>query len=180
MPERDVPTVSRCMQPVRVRLHPDDDLLDAIDLLVEYAVAAVAVVDEGDHLLGVITEKDCLRAVASAAYDNVKGTGRVGDYMSSVPRALTPDTDMLQAIDIFLAGNFPLLPVVSDGRLIGRVRRLDLLMAVQDLLAAEGVARKRESEDAKLRDRPRSIEAMQRSAARLGRDVLAEVFSRLR
>lgn len=180
MVERRLPTVRDCMAPNQVRFAVGDDVLDAIEELVGNDLAAAAVTDENGGLVGILTEKDCLRAVASAAYANVHGAGRVGDYMSPVETALSPDTDMLSAIETFLANNFPLLPVVEDGRLVGRVTRLDLLIAVRALLASEGVVRRADADLAAASSRPQSIEAMQRSAGRLGRDVLAQLFSRNR
>ena len=180
MTDRPMPTVQDCMSPVRLRLRRGDDIIDAIDRLIDHALPAAAVVDDDGGLVGVLTEKDCLRAVASAAYENVQGGGRVGDYMSPVLLALSTDTDMLRAIEVFLAGNFPLLPVTDGGKLVGRVGRLDLLVAVRNLLDAEGVARSAEALQADSPDRPQGIEAMQRTAGRLGREVLAELFSRNR
>ena len=180
MTDRQMPTVRDCMSAVRLRFSRGDDIVDAIDQLIGHQLPAGAVVDDDGRLVGVLTEKDCLRAVASAAYDNVQGGGRVGDYMSPVLSALTPDTDMLRAIEIFLAGNFPLLPVTDDGKLVGRVRRLDLLIAIRKILEAEGVALSAQAREESSRDRPQSIEAMQRTAGRLGRHVLAELFSRNR
>lgn len=180
MSDRSVATVRDCMQPVRLRMTADTDLLEAMDGLIEQNAAAAAVVDEQDRLLGVLTEKDCLRAIASAAYDNVEGAGVAGDYMSPVPTPLTPDMDMLRAIEIFLAGNFPLLPVVDGDKLVGRVRRADLVAAVRDMVRETSTARRQEASRADVRNRPRGIEAMQRTAGHLGRDVLAQIFSRRR
>lgn len=168
------------MQPLRARVRTDTDLLDAIGLLLENQMAAIAVIDEQDRLLGVLTEKDCLRAIAAAAYENAEGSGHAGDYMSTVPTPLTPDMDMLRAIEIFLAGNFPLLPVVENGKLVGRVRRADLLIAVRQMLRNEADARRHEAGLSDAKSRPRGIEAMQRSAGRLGRAALAQLFSRQR
>lgn len=168
------------MQPARARVGVKTDLLDAIGLLLENQMAAIAVVDEHEHLLGVLTEKDCLRAIVAAAYENVEEGGRVGDIMSPVPTPLTPDMDMLRAIEIFLAGNFPLLPVVEGGKLVGRLRRFDLLSTVRDLVRRAADSRRDDAGLAGSVQRPRSIEAMQRTAGSLGRDVLAQIFSRRR
>lgn len=180
MADRALPTVRDCMSSVSLRFHPSDDIVDAMDGLLEHGFAAAAVTDDEGALVGLLTEKDCLRAVVSAAYDNVRNSGTVGDYLSPVTSALTPDMDMLRAIEIFLAGNFPLLPVLDNGKLVGRVRRLDLIVEVRRLMDREGVAQRRQAQDADMPDRPRGIEKMQQRAGRMGRRALAEIFSRHR
>lgn len=180
MAEGALPTVSDCMSPVRLRFQPVDDIVDAMDRLLENEFSAAAVTDAEGALVGLLTEKDCLRAVMSAAYDNVRSSGTVGDYMSPVSSALTPEMDILRAIEIFLAGNFPLLPVLEQGKLVGRVRRLDLLVQVRRLLEREGLSQRRQAMDADMPDRPKGIEKMQQRAGRMGRRALAEIFSRYR
>jgi CBS domain-containing protein len=180
MGDRSLPTVSDCMSAVRIRFGKDEDILAAMDRLIDHELAAAAVTDEEGTLLGVLTEKDCLRAVMSAAYDNVQSGGSVGEYMSPVASALTPDMDMLRAIEIFLSGNFPLLPVVEEGKLVGRVRRRDMLVHVRQLLDREGAVQRRQAQEADMADRPQGIEKMQQRAGSLGRRALAEIFSRYR
>ncbi len=49
-----------------IAVRPDDDVADIATLLLDRGVRAVAVIDEGDHLLGIITRRDILRGARSA------------------------------------------------------------------------------------------------------------------
>jgi CBS domain-containing protein len=179
--EQDIPTAEELMTRSRLTLRPEMDILAAIDELVDRQVAAAPVVDENEKLLGVLTEKDCLRVLSTSAYDAVYKEGTVGDYMSTVKVVVEAHMDLFQTVKQFLSCNFPTLPVVQDGRLLGRLSRKELLRATQRFIAQAERERKRHmKEAAKAGERPRSIEEMQQSAASHSRQGLAGLFSRNR
>lgn len=179
--QNDIPTASELMTTSRLVLKPEVDILDAIDQLVEKQVAAAPVVDEQSRLVGMLTEKDCLRVLSTSAYEDVFKIGTVADYMSAVRVTLEPQMDLFQAAEEFLSCNFPTLPVVEDGRLVGRLSRQDMLRGIQKFLAASSRQRQVLLEKrAKGGERPKSIEAMQQSAAEASPAGLAGLFSRNR
>ncbi len=181
MIERRIPTVRDLMTASRLVLDPDMDVLDAIDLLVERKVAAAAVVDGSGRLLGLLTEKDCLRVLSTSVYeDHFKG-GTVADYMSQVRLALEPQMDLFHATELFLSCNFPTLPVLEDGKMAGRLNRQDMLKAVQRFIGDEMTQRtSRLAAIAAAGTRPSAIADMQRTAASLPPSKLAGLFSRNR
>jgi len=71
---------------------------------------AMPVVDDFGVVVGVLTEKDCLRTVSQWAYEGVSG-GTVGDHMSDLEVRVHPDMDLLNAARAFLECNFSCLPV---------------------------------------------------------------------
>lgn len=50
-------------------LHPDLDLADAIQELSRRQTSAAPVIDTAGCLLGLLTEKDCLRILSNTAFD---------------------------------------------------------------------------------------------------------------
>lgn len=54
-------TVREVMQEEPVLIGPDADLREALDLMIEDRVGAIPVVDEGDHLLGIVSYVDMLK-----------------------------------------------------------------------------------------------------------------------
>ena len=176
-----IPTASELMTASRLLLRPEMDILDAIGQLVERQVAAAPVVDEGSRLLGMLTEKDCLRVLSTSAYEDVFKAGTVEDYMSTVRVALEPEMDIFQTAEQFLSCNFPSLPVVEEGRLVGRLSRKDMLRGVRHFITSSLEQRQRHLEQqARGGERPRSIEEMQQTAARTNPKGLAGLFSRNR
>lgn len=179
--EQHIPTAAELMTPSRLTLTPGMDILDAIDELVDRQVAAAPVVDEEAKLLGMLTEKDCLRVLSTSAYEAVYKEGTVGDYMSPIRTVIEARMDIFETAKQFLSCNFPTLPVVEDGRLLGRLSRKDMLRAIQLFIARNEARRLRQmKEAAKAGERPRSIEDMQQTAARFSRKGLADLFSRNR
>lgn len=111
-----------------VTLAPDMDIFQAMRLLIQSRISGAPVVTLHQELVGVLSEKDCLRVFASGAYYSGAG-GTVSDYMTRQVTTLSPDDDLFQAAELLLAHSFRRLPVVDDGRLVGQVSRRDVLLA---------------------------------------------------
>ena len=82
-----------------------------------------ALVMDGDVLVGIFTERDVLRAVAS----DFGASGRpVAEAMTASPATVPPDADAGEALDDMLERGFRHFPVVDDGRVVGIVSMRDL------------------------------------------------------
>jgi CBS domain-containing protein len=96
-------------------------------------VGAVVVV-EGGRLLGILTERDVLAAVATGAAD-----GSVGDAMTHAPETIGPDESAGHAAALMIHGGFRHLPVVDGEDVIGMVSIRDLVRVTVDDVAPRGV-----------------------------------------
>ncbi len=177
-----IPTARDWLQASPFSLSPEDDLFDALELLVKHDAAAAPVADKQGKLLGLLTEKDCLRVLSSVAYDGDMKEGCVADFMSEVRVIVRPDMDLFAVAEQFLATNFPVLPVVESDKLVGLIGRQSMLSGIltlrEDLF--RGLA-KVEAEAGHQADRPRSIERMQQVFASAGnRDQLVRLVGRRR
>jgi CBS domain-containing protein len=85
-----------------------------------------AVVVRGSLLVGIITERDVLRAAASGA-DLTRSP--VSQWMTNDPETATPHLDSERAAELMLGAGFRHLPVVEGTALIGIVSLRDLLSA---------------------------------------------------
>ncbi|WAJ38840.1 CBS domain-containing protein [Pseudomonas sp. GOM7] len=114
-----------------VTFRSDTDLFTAINRLLEHRISGAPVVDTQGHLIGMLSEGDCLRGILSGAY--YEGTGGcVSAYMTTDVEAIGPDVDVIELSERFLNGRHGRLPVVEDGRLVGQVSRHDVLRAVKE------------------------------------------------
>jgi len=111
-------------------LRPDTDILDAVGFLLEQHVTGAPVVDRANRLVGILTEKDCLRLVAAGVGGDVP-RGTVSHFMTPDPETIPPDMDVYYAAGLFLARDFRRFPVVEDGKLVGTITRFDILRAIQ-------------------------------------------------
>jgi CBS domain-containing protein len=85
-----------------------------------------AVVLQGTFLAGILTERDVLRAAASA--EDLRQC-LVSDWMTADPTALGPDTPAEEAAQVMLLGGFRHLPVVEGRDVRGVVSLRDLFAA---------------------------------------------------
>ncbi len=111
-----------------VTLSPAADIFTAMRTLIENRISGAPVVDDQRQLVGMLSEKDCLRVFASGAYYNGAG-GQVSDYMTRAVSTIEPDDELFQVADLFMTHSFRRLPVVEGGKLVGQVSRRDVLMA---------------------------------------------------
>src|SRR4030095_14577799 len=79
---------------------------------------------EGQHLVGIITERDVTAAVAEGA-DTV--TAPVSDYMTPAPEVLQPDSELAEAAHLMLELGIRHLPVVRGGCVVGVLSIRDVL-----------------------------------------------------
>ena len=115
--------------PVKVRA--DDNVLDAMQVIIDNKISGVCVVDEEQNLVGILSELDCLRAVLGAIY-NHSGIGNVREYMSSDNLVVAhPNEDIVDVAQDMLLKNKRRRPVVEDGKLIGQITCRQLLSAVK-------------------------------------------------
>jgi CBS domain-containing protein len=92
-------------------------------------VGAVLVMN-GEHLSGILTERDILHAVATG---EVEGT-KVGAWMTHDPETISPEDQPGHAAAIMLQGGFRHLPVLEDDTPIGIVSIRDLMrFAIDDV-----------------------------------------------
>lgn len=112
-----------------ITLHPDAELLHAVHTLDRHDIAGAPVIDHDGNLVGVLTERDCLKVVYDAAYHSHYG-GKVADFMSTTVETLAPDDNLVEAARRFIEGRFHRYPVLDNGRLVGQISRRDVMRAL--------------------------------------------------
>jgi CBS domain-containing protein len=97
---------------------PSDTIGEAAEKMNAANVGAVVVVEDFVRIVGIVTERDLLRAVASRAR---AAEARVRQWMTPNPVTIQPDLTIDEAAQIMFDHNFRHLPVVKDGRPLGIV-----------------------------------------------------------
>jgi len=135
-----VPTVREIMTRKLVTLRPEMAALDAAELLLKKGISGAPVVDDEGHLLGLLSEYDCLRTTASADYemDSHDAIELVGDLMSKECLTVTPETNLFTLAHEFVERRVRRFPVVENGKLVGQVSRRDALRSAVKLRRAMG------------------------------------------
>jgi CBS domain-containing protein len=99
---------------------------DAAEALVEDGVGSLGVVD-GRRLVGIITERDVVRAVASGSDPEEV---LVSDWMSDAPDTFSPDVEVSEAAAWLLEVGYRHMPVMDGGELLGIVSIRDILWSL--------------------------------------------------
>ena len=120
-----MPELREVMTPGALTTPADASVVDAARAMVE-AKAGSVVVMQGAWLLGILTERDVLRAAASGE-DLTKSP--VSRWMTRDPMTATPDMPMDEAANIMLLNGFRHLPVLEGHEVLGVVSIRDLMAA---------------------------------------------------
>jgi len=116
-----------------VTFSPEMPISDAVGILVRNKYSGAPVVDGMGRLVGMLSEKDCLRVAVLGNVDTAT-EALVGDHMTRKVETVEPDTDLLDVAEGFMQAAFKRFPVVEGERLVGQISRIDVLRAIDQLL----------------------------------------------
>jgi CBS domain-containing protein len=112
----------------------DDELSLANDIMRLGRIRHLPVVS-GDHLVGIISERDLFRSSLAQAlgYRNqetreVMKTLRIKDVMVGKVITVAPDMELRDAVVLMVERKIGCLPVVQDDKLLGLITETDILM----------------------------------------------------
>lgn len=128
-----VPTVADYMDKVFTTFSPDTPMKEALNILIKKKLLAALVVEKGDALIGIFSEKDCLKILMHKAYDQ-RPWGLVKDYMHEAPKAIPSAMPATEAAELLVAHTSRRFPVVDNGKLVGQITRRDLLRGMHTTL----------------------------------------------
>jgi CBS domain-containing protein len=97
---------------------PSDTIGEAAEKMHASNVGAVVVVEDMVRIVGIVTERDLVRAVAQRVR---AAEARVRQWMTPDPVTIEPEMPIEDAAQVMFDNNFRHLPVVKDGRPLGIV-----------------------------------------------------------
>jgi CBS domain-containing protein len=115
-------TVREVMSTELLKMTPATTVAEAATVMGTRQVGSALVMD-GETLVGIFTERDVLRAVAS---DFDAEHHSVSEFMTRDPSTVSPDEEAHGALSSMLAFGFRHLPVVEGGAVVGIVSMRDL------------------------------------------------------
>ena len=110
-------------------LNPDMEILRGAHALIDCDISGAPVLDKHGRLIGMLTERDCMRVALQAHYHGEPG-GQVSDYMSANPVSVNPEDTIFDVAERFITGRFHRYPVLDGGRLVGVISRRDVMRAI--------------------------------------------------
>lgn len=118
------------ISPVTLPLKPTDSIEQALELMTEFRVRHLPVVDENEQLLGVVSEEDLLNETDWSLL--------VEDVIRNIPLAIKPETHLYEAAKILREQNLSTLPIIDANRhYVGLIERKELFEAFSDMLGVQ-------------------------------------------
>lgn len=106
---------------------PDQPVLRASEVMVERNVGALLVFEDG-ALVGIISERDCVRRVMARRCD--AATTLVRDVMTPIPITVSPSETIDHCMALMTSARFRHLPVVRGSHVIGVITLGDAVHVV--------------------------------------------------
>lgn len=130
-----------------VTLSIDETVSLAEQLMQAMSVRHLPVIGEGDHLVGIVSDRDLLAAAASSLEDVDTQQARASSRRVPVERIMTrdvrvaePHTRLLDAAVAMREHKVSCLPVVEDRMLVGLLTETDLVGVLIDALQSPNPA----------------------------------------
>jgi CBS domain-containing protein len=123
---------NQIMQRQLITVNADDDVAFAWRVLVGHQIHQAPVLDSGQRLIGIVTERDLLTTlnVDDGQVCDVLAK-QVSDVMTTPVVAASPVTDIRRIARVMLDRDVDGVPIVNDaGTLVGFVSRSDIMRAV--------------------------------------------------
>ena len=105
-------------------------LSEVVDSLLDNNTIGAPVVDEALHVVGFVSEQDCIRQLLLSSYHS-EGMPRVEEVMFEAPLTVAPNDSIITLAEEMILHKPKIYPVVDEGKLIGIISRADVLRALR-------------------------------------------------
>ena len=122
-------TVREFMSTDIVTLKPELDVLAAVHILLQHRISGAPVVDAEGNLVGMLTERDCMKVALDAAFHQQSG-GTVADFMIPDVEVVNADELIVTTARRFYEGHYLRYPVVDGTGLVGVISRSDVMRVI--------------------------------------------------
>ena len=115
-----------------ITFQSDTPIETAMESFLENKISGAHVLDNQGNLVGVLSEKDCMRTLFESSYYNNLG-GFVKEYMSTDLKTINIHDTLSNVADEFIKSRFRRFPVMEGDKLVGQISRRDILRAIVKL-----------------------------------------------
>ena len=115
-----------------ITFQSDTPIETAMESFLDNKISGAPVLDNQGNLVGVLSEKDCMRTLFESSYYNNLG-GFVKEYMSTNLKTINIHDTLSNVADEFIKSRFRRFPVMEGDKLVGQISRRDILRAIVKL-----------------------------------------------
>ena len=115
-----------------ITFQSDTPIETAMESFLDNKISGAPVLDNQGNLVGVLSEKDCMKTLFESSYYNNLG-GFVKEYMSTDVKTINIHDTLSNVADEFIKSRFRRFPVMEGDKLVGQISRRDILRAIVKL-----------------------------------------------
>lgn len=115
-----------------ITFSPETAIETAIQTFLTHKISGAPVVNSEGKLVGILSEKDCMKTLFESSYYNNLG-GYVKEYMSTVITSIDIHESLSNVAEKFMESRFRRFPVIEGDKLVGQISRRDILRAMDQL-----------------------------------------------
>ncbi len=108
------------------------ELTEVVEILLQHKFTGLPVVDDGQRVVGFVSEQDCLRKLLVSSY-HCEGSLIVDEFMHDQPLTVSESDSVVDVAELMVTQKPKIYPVVdAQKRLVGLLTREQVLRALKD------------------------------------------------
>ena len=115
-----------------ITFSPETAIETAIQTFLTHKISGAPVVNSEGKLVGILSEKDCMKTLFESSYYNNLG-GYVKEYMSTEITSIDIHESLSNVAEKFMESRFRRFPVIEGDKWVGQISRRDILRAMDQL-----------------------------------------------
>ncbi len=132
MPNRPT-TVKDCMRKNPLTINESANIVQAVEMIVEYKLTGLTVTDDAGCVVGILSEIECLEAILDSIYNDGDAEHYlVKEVMQPNVISVTPGDGIVEVAQDMLKTRQRRRPVITEGKLVGQVSSSNVLWALME------------------------------------------------
>lgn len=117
-----------------ITFSPNQLIVNVMDILIKQNISGGPVVNEKNELLGIVSERDCMKQISESRYFNMPIPDAIVDnHMAKDVDTMDKNMNIFDAANVFYSSGRKRFPIVEDGKLIGQISRRDIVKAALEM-----------------------------------------------
>jgi CBS domain-containing protein len=114
-------------------INQNANILQAVELIVEYKLTGLTVTDDAGSVVGILSEIECLEAILDTIYnDGDAESALVREVMQTDVNSCAPGDGIVEVAQDMVRTRQRRRPVIENGRLVGQVSSSNMLWALME------------------------------------------------
>lgn len=125
-PKKETVIAKDIMKPGLITVKRQTPVYKAMELLANYNISGLPVVDKNMHIEGIVSEKDILKLL----YDPNAKPGKVEEVMTKKVVCFDKNDTLFDICESLISNTFRRVMIVDDEQLVGIVSRADIIVSI--------------------------------------------------